>query len=243
MDLAVRESGTGEVLVVFVHGVMDRGRSFEPVAALLEGECRMRWYDRRGYGAAADPDVPPADIPGHIDDLLTVLDGEPAVVVGHSFGGVIACGAAARAPELVDAVVAYESAMAWADGWQDTVMKELLAAEDAEERGLRMMLGGRFDESTGEKRERWMTSARAFVVEERSARLATPPYDLAAIQVPVVYGRSGDLDALVPIAEHLKAKLPLVEEVVLMGADHHAHRTDVERFAGLVRRAIELRRR
>jgi pimeloyl-ACP methyl ester carboxylesterase len=105
------------------------------------------------------------------------------------------------------------------------------------------MLGDRFDDSSGERRERWMTSGRAFVVEERSARLAAPPYELADIQAPVVYGRSGDLDALVPIAEFLKANLRQVEEIVLPGADHHAHRTDVERFTGLVRRAIELRRR
>ena len=46
---AVTEVGTGEPLVVFVHGVLGHGRSFDRVASVLEGECTMRWYDRRGY--------------------------------------------------------------------------------------------------------------------------------------------------------------------------------------------------
>ena len=33
---------------------------------------------------------------GHVDDLLAVIDGRPAVVVGHSYGGDIALGAALR---------------------------------------------------------------------------------------------------------------------------------------------------
>src|ERR1700731_2836522 len=104
MDLMVTESGSGEALVVFVHGVLDRGRSFSRVAEILSPDCRMLWYDRRGYGASTDAPGVPADISTHIDDVLTVLDGRTAVVVGHSFGGVIAAGAAVRAPGSVEAL-------------------------------------------------------------------------------------------------------------------------------------------
>ena len=52
VDLEVTEVGDGDRLVVFVHGVLGRGRSFDRVADLLASECRMRWYDRRGYGTS-----------------------------------------------------------------------------------------------------------------------------------------------------------------------------------------------
>jgi hypothetical protein len=48
VSLAVTEVGTGDRLVVFVHGVLGHGRSFDRVAALLDEECTMRWYDRYG---------------------------------------------------------------------------------------------------------------------------------------------------------------------------------------------------
>ena len=83
----------------------------------------MLWYDRRGYGVSAGAADGPVTTDGHITDLLDVLDGRRAVVVGHSFGGVTAMGAAARAPQSVAAVVLYETSVAWVPGWDDGVMR------------------------------------------------------------------------------------------------------------------------
>jgi len=96
MDLIVTESGAGEALVVLVHGVLDRGRSFSRVAEFLSPDCRLAWYDRRGYGASANASGVPAGIDVHIADLVRVLDGRRAVVVGHSFGGVVAAARSCR---------------------------------------------------------------------------------------------------------------------------------------------------
>ena len=105
----------------------------------------MLWYDRRGYGESAGAADAPVAIDGHIADLLDVLDGRRAVVVGHSFGGVTAMGAAARAPHSVAALVLYETSVAWVPGWDDGVMREVLASDDPEAAGLRVMLGDRYD--------------------------------------------------------------------------------------------------
>src|SRR3954454_2906605 len=123
MDLEVTEVGTGGLLVIFVHGVLDRGRSFQPVVQLLEHECRMLHYDRRGYGAARHAAGVPVGVHQHIEDVLSVLDGRRALVVGHSFGGMTAMGAAIRAPELITGLVLYETAIPWAPGWTDLPMK------------------------------------------------------------------------------------------------------------------------
>lgn len=218
--------------------MLDRGRSFEPVAALLAGECRTLRYDRRGYdGVPADDH---ASVLEHVDDLRGVLDGRRAVVVGHSFGGMTALATAATAPELVDAVVVFETAIAWAPEWDDTAMRGILADPDPAGAGLRMLFPG-FDDLPPEQQARRRVQGAAFIAEERSVRLAEPPFMLAAIEAPVVYGH-GDQPVFADVVEHLRQHLARLEVVHLPGAGHHAHRTEPEAFADLVRRGVAVAR-
>jgi len=53
----------------------------------------------------------------HIADLVAVVGDGPAVVVGHSYGGAVALGAAVQAPEVIGAVGAYEPPMPWTPWW------------------------------------------------------------------------------------------------------------------------------
>jgi pimeloyl-ACP methyl ester carboxylesterase len=239
VDLDVIEQGTGRDLVVFVHGVLDRGRSFDRVVELLTDECRCLTYDRRGYGSSVDKGEPP-DVAVHIADLVEILDGREATLVGHSFGGVTALGAALHAPELVEAVVLYETGMAWVPGWDDTVMSELLWREDAAAAGARMFLGERLDAMPAAQRARWLVEARAFVVEERSVRTGRAPFDVGALDAPLVYGKS-DVYPMKGVAEHLMQVVGRCEIVTIAGAGHNAHRTAPEAFADLVRTAMALR--
>src|SRR5690349_10207190 len=67
-------------------------------------------YDRRGCGQSGG--APGRSIPEHTSDAAALLDGmqlPPAVVVGTSIGATIALDLAQARPELVRAVVAYES--------------------------------------------------------------------------------------------------------------------------------------
>lgn len=236
-DLAITRLGSGDRLVVFVHGVLGRGSAFDCVAAVLASECEMLWYDRRGYGGSAGG-VPPG-IDGHIADLLAVLGGRRAVLVGHSFGGVTAMGAAVQAPDLVDALTLYETSMAWVPGWDDGVMEGVLRSDDPEHAGLRIMLGERYETMSDDERAQRRRDALAFIAEERSVRTGTPPFDVADIHAPVVYGISGS-DVMPMVLDYLQRNVQHVEVVTVPGAGHHAHRTAPEAFAGLVRRALEL---
>jgi pimeloyl-ACP methyl ester carboxylesterase len=241
MVLQVVEAGDGAPLVLLVHGVIDRGRSFARVMELLAGECTVCTYDRRGYGDASGPGIE-ADVAAHVADILTVLDGRRAVVVGHSFGGVSVLGAAVQAPELVDAVVLYETAIAWAPGWDDVAMRTVLAAEDPVDAGLRLMLGDRVDTFAPERVERWRQLGAAFVAEERSVRVGPPPFDLRAVRAPVVYG-AGMAEIVRPVVAHLDACVPHLEVVDFPGVGHNAHLEAPEQFAAMVRRGIALARR
>ena len=122
-SLAVTEhlpgSGSdGAPLVVLVHGSLDRAASFTRVIRRLE-DLHTVAYDRRGYHRSRLALPLNTTLDGHIDDLLEVVDGRPSVVVGHSYGGDIALGAAVRGgPGAgIVSVVAYEPPMPWLGAW------------------------------------------------------------------------------------------------------------------------------
>jgi pimeloyl-ACP methyl ester carboxylesterase len=235
--LEVTEVGAGDRRVVFVHGVLDRGRSFNRVAGKLDGACRIEWYDRRGYGRSRELPGAPAAIDRHVDDLVAVLDGRAAVLVGHSFGGVAALGAAVRAPDLVHAVVVYETSIAWAPGWDDDGMSAIYSSPDPEEAALALMLGNAYERLDDGERAWRRIEARAFLAEEQSVR-AGPPYDVARITAPVVYGH-GDHIVMPKVVEFLADNIERFETERIPGAGHPAHRTHPDEFAGLVRTSLE----
>jgi pimeloyl-ACP methyl ester carboxylesterase len=146
-----------------------------------------------------------------------------------------------RSPELIDAVVLYESGMAWTPGWDDTTMLAMLGSADAEEAGLRLLLGDQYDTAPEERRTRLRRQARAFIAEESSTRIAErPPYAMADVRVPVVYGTGDQAAAFAAIEAHLR-DVADAQVVRLAGAGHVAHRTHPDQFADLVR--LGLRRR
>jgi len=109
--LAVVEDGRGDS-VVFVHGGVSDMRTWQGLAPALSDAGRVIVYSRR-Y-ARPNPDIPdgaedPVDT--HVEDLLalfTALDAAPAVLVGHSWGGLVALLAAIRQPEAVRGLVLME---------------------------------------------------------------------------------------------------------------------------------------
>ncbi|MFF4655776.1 alpha/beta fold hydrolase [Streptomyces sp. NPDC001381] len=102
-DLAYREAGTGD-LVVLVHSGFADHRVFDAVIPDLAGTHRVIAVDVRGHGASANATRPfrwADDLAG----LLRHLDAGPAVLVGVSMGGVIVGDTLLEYPELVRAAV------------------------------------------------------------------------------------------------------------------------------------------
>jgi pimeloyl-ACP methyl ester carboxylesterase len=234
--LTITTVGSGDTLILFVHGAMGWGRSFDRVAAELGPEFTMLWYDRRGYGSASQAPGTPATVDRHAEDILAILDGRAAVLIGHSFGGVSVLSAATRRPDLVRAIGLYETPIAWAPEWDDSPLQRVFAAPDPVETGLRLMFGDRLDAMTPERQAQLRADGVEFMAEELSVRTGIPPFDPAEVVAPVVYGRT-DPDVLAAIVAFLQRTIPHLEVVDLPGAGHHAHRTDPAAFAGLVRRA------
>ena len=232
-------------LLVFVHGSMDRAATFAKVARRLTGFHLVR-YDRRGYGRSAGAGVAPS-VEAHADDLAAVIDGRRCVVVGHSFGGVVALTAAGRGLE-VTAVGAFEAPMPWASWWpHESAGGQAVDAaigggpEAAAEQFMRRMIGDdRWERLSPPTRESRRAEGRALVAELSSMRHATAaPYDLATIRPPVVagYGTEGRpyhrqaSEVLASQAEH-------GELFVIEGAGHDAQNRRPADFAQFVDRAV-----
>lgn len=159
----------GGPLVVLVHGSMDRSAGLLRLSRRLDDTSLVLRYDRRGYGRSVGMGGP-FSVGQHVDDLVRLLDeqapsGRAALVFGHSFGGNVALGLAARRPDLVAAVAVYETPLSWLDWWPaDTAGGSALAEADptaAAEAFMRRLLGDK-------KWERLPPSSRA-------ARLAEGP--------------------------------------------------------------------
>ncbi len=100
--------GEGPVRVVWLHGWARRGQDFEAAATrLAEQGIASVALDLPGFGASPAPVT--AGGARHYAELVTPvlvgLGGGPFVLVGHSFGGRIACAVASEHPELVDQLI------------------------------------------------------------------------------------------------------------------------------------------
>ncbi len=94
------EGGDGQPLLL-LHGFGGAAWNFTELAELLAGR-RLLIPDLPGHGKS-EP-LPAPSIAGFAEAVAGLLD-EPAVVVGHSMGGVVALRLAERRPELVRGLV------------------------------------------------------------------------------------------------------------------------------------------
>jgi pimeloyl-ACP methyl ester carboxylesterase len=89
--LAVRDSGGDATTAVLLHGLGAPQRSWDRVAPLLAPHLRVITYDQRGHGASAA--AADYSLEAFLADLQAVLDAlalEQPLLVGHSFGGLLA---------------------------------------------------------------------------------------------------------------------------------------------------------
>lgn len=104
--LAYTDFGGDAPPLVALHGHFSVGRTFERLARHLEGRWRVIALDQRGHGLSDAPGDYSRD--GYVRDVVALIDAlalAPAVVLGHSLGGVNAYQLAARHPERVRALV------------------------------------------------------------------------------------------------------------------------------------------
>ncbi len=108
---ALRGPADGPV-IVFSNSLGTDFRIWDAVAADLEKDYRLVFYDKRGHGLSEATPAPYA-LTDHVDDLAALLDHlgiGSATIVGLSVGGLIAQGLAALRPDLVERLVLSDTA-------------------------------------------------------------------------------------------------------------------------------------
>lgn len=104
--------GDGPVTVLFSSGMGNPAASWRPLERLLETEYRVCSYDRDGLGWSGDS-ARPRDAALAADRLARLLDKAqitgPIILVGHSYGALVARVFVAAHPNRVDALVMLDS--------------------------------------------------------------------------------------------------------------------------------------
>lgn len=109
VDLFYEETGRGPALVL-VDGSWVDHHEWDQIVPILARHFRVVSYDRRGHSNSSSPSRQ-GSVHEDVEDLyglIHLLDLEPAVVVGNSFGGLIALRLAEAHPGVVAAIVAHE---------------------------------------------------------------------------------------------------------------------------------------
>jgi pimeloyl-ACP methyl ester carboxylesterase len=193
-------AGSGDVLVVLVHGSLDRSAGLLKLSRRLDERYRVVRYDRRGYGRSTPHDGP-FSMGEQVADLVEVIAAVPAhercVVVGHSYGGNVALAAADRDPGLLDGVVTYESPMSWLPWWTGSAGADAMEVrdqpEEAAERFMRRLIGDdRWERLPPSTRSARRSEGVAMLGELGDLR-AGPPWTPERIRVPVLalFGEHG----------------------------------------------------
>jgi len=230
-------------MVVLVHGSLDRGTSFARVVRRLP-DLHVVTYDRRGYNRSRLATPPVRSLEDHIADLVTIVDGRPSVLIGHSYGGDVALGAAIALPGAVLAVGVYEPPLPWASWWPRRTASTAPAEDPASfaESFFRRVVNddawSRLPEGARAERR---ADGPALLTEIFDLRRPKSPLDLSRLLVPVVLGRgSRSIPHHRRAIDELAEILPSGEVIEFVDAAHGAHLSHPDAFAAFVRRVVKL---
>ncbi len=231
--------------VVLVHGVMDRGASFSRVVGYLH-DLVVTTYDRRGY--AHSMDAPLADsLEPHAQDLIDILGDRPATLVGHSLGGVVTLAAAARRPDLVEAVGVYESPMPWLDWWPSSTAGGRTLADEAEpgksaESFMRYLAGDQaWDTLPMKTQHQRRAEGKALLADLGALRAGEAPFEPGDVSAPVAVAGGSVTQEHHKQGCEAMAKLFNTEVQWIDGAGHGGHMSHPGPFASFVRRCLGMR--
>lgn len=250
-SIAYWREGSGPPLLLVHGGVCDH-LAWHFIVPFLVSNFTVYTFDRRGRGDSGD--TPPYAVERELDDIAALLQmiGEPAHLLGHSAGGILALLAAERAENLLSLIL-YEPAFI-VDGARERPgpevlekMRSLLAAGDRDE-VIRVAM--RETLALPESQIAAMEAGPGW--EHLRAVADTVPYDLELWNVTLVPERVRAIQTrtlllagsespawLQQAAQAVQAALPFARLSVLEGQEHHATLTAPELFAQVVTNFVE----
>jgi O-succinylbenzoic acid--CoA ligase len=252
-----RSTGTGPASLVLLHGTLSTAAQIDRLAAELArpGAFTVHAVDRRATGTSRVAVLGPIDVRVHVADLVAVLDHlgiGAATLVGLSYGGVLALETAARHPERVTSIVAWEPPYGpLADAPTRQQLAVLAAATAAAHRSggapaaaetfLRGVAGDAAWERLSER-------GRAFLADQGDAALADATLlgldadGMSRITAPTTILTGGASDPFYgAIACTLSARVPDARRVHLDDLSHASPITEPVRVGAAVLQCLEAR--
>ena len=243
----------GAPVVVLIHGSMDRATGMLRLSRRLDDRFRVLRYDRRGYGRSTIPnaadtnavdtnavDTNAFDMDHQVADLVELMAGRRALLVGHSYGGNVAMATAARHPHLVAAIALYETPLSWEPWWLSTTAGAAARASSADpaeaaERFMRRLVGDALWESLPERTRATRRAEGPAMVGELNDLRANRPWSPEQITCPLVvaYGSNGAAHHQQGM-QYIHARFPGSSCVVLADCRHDAPMSQSQLFADLV---------
>jgi pimeloyl-ACP methyl ester carboxylesterase len=250
-----RITGDGRRPIVLLHGTLSSARQLDLLARELADACgaTVHALDRRGSGTGRLASPRPLDVAVHVADLIAYLDARGIAqphVVGASFGGVLALETAARHPDRLASVTAYEPPYGHVVIDQVGVTfpdpRPALLAGYAErgpagaaEAFMRAVAGA-------EAWDRLPDRSRSFLEAEGVSALADgmleglDPDGLSQITAPALLLTGGASDPFyAPVANELARRIPGALRATLDGLTHTAPIVRPNRVADAVRALLE----
>ena len=226
--------------ILLIHGSMDRSAGLLRLSRRLGAAHHVVRVDRRGYGRSIEVG-PPWTIEANVDDVERMVEAlsagvpGPIDVIGHSLGGNVALALAARRPDLVRSVVAYETPLSWLSWWPGdsagaAAMSAASPAEAAEAFVRRLVGDEKWEQLPESTRARRRAEGAALVAELADLRRAAP-WSPEVVEVPVLAmrGEHGHPHHHRG-TEWLASRLDGCRVVVVAGAGHagpHTHPAEV----------------
>jgi pimeloyl-ACP methyl ester carboxylesterase len=241
--IAYHRSGAGPPLIL-VPGAGAANPVAWPIVTALQDHFTVIAVDRRGHGGSGD--APTYAIEREFEDIAALVDsfGEPADLLGHSFGGLCALEAALLTPNI-QRLILYESlslslpeSPLYPAGFFDR-LDALLAADDRE-----AVLVAHYRESVGMRPAEFERMKSSPAWPARLAAAATLPRELRAedgyrfdaqrfkdLHTPTLLLSGGDSpDFIKRGSDVVAAALPESRVAVMPGQEHIAMYTAPELF-------------
>jgi pimeloyl-ACP methyl ester carboxylesterase len=237
---------TPGILVVLVHGALDRAESFSRVVRRLR-DLHVIAYDRRGYGASRARDAGHErgiDLADLANDLETVVGAFPSrdavVAVGHSLGGTVVLTAATRVHQPFHAVGAFEPPAPWLEGQvRPSTPGPVEISRRVEDFYRRTMGDGAWDRLSVRARGERL-NAGAALVGDLDALERTAQFVPEELRVPAVLGCGGASrdPRYQVVTSSLADRIANTSIVEIPGAGHGAHLTHPDAYAAFVRTTV-----
>ena len=229
----------GDAPLVFVHGLSDSWRSYEPILSLMPDQQALA-FTQRGHGEATQPRYGYAatDFSNDLAAFLDAMRIPRAVLVGHSMGSTVVQRFAIDHPERVAGLVIFGANATWkgnpmvTEVWDnvvshltDPVDPEFVRAFQSSDRVPAERLEMMIAESLPVPARTWQEVGRAMLAADFAD-------DLPRITAPtlVIWGAEDPLCSQEEQAR-LCDLIPQAELLVYPDAGHNLHWEHPERFA------------